>query len=753
MRGSIGGPRLMLRRLRELMAEPTNPQERLDKIATLIASDMVAEVCSVYALTSDEQLELYATEGLKREAVHQTTLKLGEGLVGRIARDAKPLNLADAQRHPDFAYRPETGEEAYSSFLGVPVLRGGQTLGVLVVQNRTPRNYEEEELEALQTTAMVLAEMFAAGELEALVQTDVSLALQRPHHFTGFALSDGLALGHVVRHEPRVVVTRIIAEDIAKELHRLETALRHLRASVDDLIDRDKFGPFHEYREVLESFRMFANDRGWAQRIREAIHSGLTAEAAVERVQNDTRARMLRQTDPYLRERLHDLDDLANRLLRELVGWSGHSTGSDLPADAIIVAANMGPAELLDYDGERLRGLILEEGSPSSHVTIVARALGIPTVGQVRGVADVVKSGDAVIVDGLSGELHIRPPADVERAYADKVRLRAKRQAQYAKLRDKPAITKDDVPITLLLNAGLLVDLPNVTEAGADGIGLFRTELQFMVSSTLPRINEQTSLYRRVLDTVTDRPVTFRTLDIGGDKALPYLKLQTEANPAMGVRAIRLALDRPALLRTQLRALLRAGAGHDLRIMFPMVTSLTEFQAARSYVDRELIHLARHDRPPPKSVSVGVMIEVPGLLWQLDELMAAADFVSVGSNDLVQFLLAADRMNTSLAGRFDVLSLSVMRALKGIADHGRKHATPVTLCGEMAGRPVEAMALLAVGYRAISMAPNAVGPIKSMLRALDLNALETWFQARLDAGADDLRQALTDYAADHGIPL
>ncbi|ESR24081.1 phosphoenolpyruvate--protein phosphotransferase [Lutibaculum baratangense] len=753
MRGSIVGPRVMLRRLRELMAEPVNAQERLDKIVVTIASNMVAEVCSVYVLREDGTLELFATEGLKREAVHLTSLKLGEGLVGTIAAQAESLNLSDAQGHPAFAYRPETGEESYSSFLGVPILRGGQTLGVLVVQNRASRVYSEEEVEAMQTTAMVMAEMIAGGELEALVKTGEKLAISRPRHLFGHALSEGIGLGHAVLHEPRIVLKNLIAEDASQELARLDAALRSLRTSIDALLSRTEIARPGEHREVFEAFRMFAHDRGWVERMREAVMSGLTAEAAVERVQNDTRARMQRQTDPYIRERLHDLDDLANRLLRELVGWAQHPAKADLPKDAILIARSMGPAELLDYDRDTIRALVLEEGAPTSHISIVARAMGIAAVGQVEGVLDLVDAGDSVIVDGLSGEVHIRPTAEVERAYIDKVRFRARRQEQYRQLRDRPSRTKDGQDIKLLLNAGLLVDLAQVSDAGAAGIGLFRTELQFMVSATFPRMRDQRELYRSVIDAAGELPVTFRSLDIGGDKMLPYIATGHEENPALGWRAIRMALDRPALLRTQIRALLHAAAGRQLRLMFPMLTEVAEFDRARDLVENERQHLLRHGHEIPHEVLLGTMIEVPSVLWQLDELVAKVDFLSVGSNDLLQFMYAADRTNSRVAGRFDELAPAPLRALRTVVEAADLGGVPLTLCGEMAGRPISAMALLGIGFRAISMAPSAMGPVKAMILSLDLQKLQDWLLPELAMPRQSLREDLVAFARDHDVQL
>jgi phosphotransferase system enzyme I (PtsP) len=738
-----------------VMAEPVSAQERLDKIVVLIAANMVAEVCSVYVLRIDGTLELYATEGLKREAVHQTVLRADEGLVGLVASEANPINLSNAQSHPAFSYRPETGEEIYHSFLGVPILRAGNTLGVLVVQNRAHRTYTEEEVEALQTTAMVLAEMIASGELSALARPGAEPAARHSLQLSGSVLSEGIALGHVVLHEPRVVVTNFIADDVQQELKRLDAAINTLRADLDLMLERGDVADAGEHRDVLEAYRMFAYDHGWLHKMREAVTTGLTAEAGVERVQSDTRARMLRQTDPYLRDRLHDLDDLANRLMRQLMGHDHAPAKDRLPENAIIVARSMGPAALLDYDRKRLRGLVLEEGGPTAHVSIVARALGIAAVGEIENATGLVDPGDPIIVDGISGGLFVRPAADMENAYAERVRIRARRQAQYRALRERPCVTRDGEKITLMLNAGLLVDLPHIEETGAAGIGLFRTELQFMVAAALPRASEQLSLYRAVLDTAGKRPVVFRTLDIGGDKILPYMRSVEEENPALGWRAIRLGLDRPGLLRSQVRALLKAAGGRELRLMFPMIAAVDEFDQAKTIVERELTHLRRHGHSLPERVEIGTMVEVPSLLYQLDELLSRVDFLSVGSNDLVQFLYAADRSNAQVSERFDPLSAPILRALKHIADKARAHDKPVTLCGELASKTIGALALVAIGYRSLSLTPSAVGPVKAMLLDLDCRKAEALIRPLLEqaAGSVSIRERIQRFAEAEGLPL
>lgn len=755
MRDLSGGPRVLLKRLRELMAEPLEPQERLDRIVRQIASNMVAEVCSVYVLRADGVLELYATEGLNKEAVHLSQLKMGQGLVGTIAASAQPLNLSDAQSHPAFRYLPETGEEIYHSFLGVPILRTGRSLGVLVVQNKASRNYRDEELEALETTAMVLAEMIATGELKKITKPGLELDLTRSVTVDGDTYNDGIGLGYVVLHEPRIVVTNLLNEDAEKEIRRLADAMGSLRISIDDMLSRRDVSMEGEHREVLETYRMFAHDQGWVRKLEEAIRNGLTAEAAVEKVQSDTKARMMRLTDPYLRERMHDFEDLANRLLRVLTGYTGRTTAEGFPTDAIILARAMGAAELLDYPRANVRGLVLEEGAVTSHVVIVARAMGIPVIGQAAGVVALAENGDAVIIDGDEGHVHIRPMPDHQRSYEEKVRFRARRQEQFRALRSVEPVTRDGQRIQLLMNAGLLVDLPQLAESGAEGIGLFRTELQFMIASTMPKAEEQEMFYRNVLKQAGGRVVTFRTLDIGGDKVVPYFRGHEEENPALGWRAIRLSLDRPGLLRTQLRAMLKAAAGAELKLMVPMVTEVSELRQVRELLQKEVQHLSRFGHGLPRKLQFGAMLEVPALLWQLDELMDAVDFVSVGSNDLFQFAMAVDRGNARVSERFDPLERPFLRLLRDIVRGADRNKTPLTLCGELAGKPLSAMALLGVGFRSISMSPASIGPVKAMLLGLDAEALTKAVNEALDDrnATVPMREVLARFAESHNIPL
>ncbi|KZB70554.1 MULTISPECIES: phosphoenolpyruvate--protein phosphotransferase [Thalassospira] len=754
---AVSGPRRLLKRVRDVMAGPGTAEERLGQIVTIIAADMVAEVCSVYVMRAGEVLELFATCGLSKEAIHLTRLRVGEGIVGFVAAHARPLNLKDAQSHPNFAYRPETGEEIYHSMIGVPILRGGRIIGVLAVQNRTERLYSEDEQEALENVAMVLAEMVAAGELvsrEELIPAD-GIALL-PLRLGGARLAPGIGKGLAVLHEPRIVIDRMVSDDPEEELTRLREAMHGLQNHLDKMLEAvsgiDGMDEGDDPGDILEAYRMIAQDTGWLNRITEAVHTGLTAEAAVQKVHDDTRARMAQVTDPYLRERLHDLEDLANRLLQHLSGQYQSPAFGDLPDDIILVARNIGPAELLDYDHTRLRGLALEEGSHTSHVAIVARALDIPVLGGVKGVLDKVEAGDPLIVDSDNSQLFVRPSEDVRAVIDGALRARAERKALYAQMRDMPARTTDGADISLNVNAGLLIDVPHVIESGADGIGLYRTEIPFMVRSAMPDITDQTRLYDRIFEQAEGRPVVFRTLDVGGDKLLPYWEDMTEENPAMGWRSIRITLDRPAVLVHQLRALIRAGHDRDLYIMFPMIAEVAEFDMAKAVLDEQLRREATRGFVPRK-VEVGAMLEVPALIWQAPALLDRVDFLSVGTNDLLQFMFAADRGNPRIEGRYDTLSPSVFAFMRQLVTLCDQRDVRLTICGEMAGRPLEAMALIGLGIKRLSMAPASVGPVKEMVRSMCKSEVERYILTVMDNPTRSLRSRLKAFAIDHGVKL
>ncbi|WP_261391099.1 phosphoenolpyruvate--protein phosphotransferase [Roseovarius atlanticus] len=733
--------RQMLSRLRALMAEDAAGQARLDAITALIAEEMRTEVCSIYLFRDEDTLELCATEGLNRDAVHQTRMKLGEGLVGRVARTGKVVNTDNAPAARGFRYMPETGEEAYCSFMGVPIQRLGETLGVLVVQSKQAREYSDEELYAVEVVAMVIAEM---AELGAFVGEGAAMSArhQQPVLFRGGIAQEGAAQGHVWLHEPRVVVTNPIAEDPNRELERLEEAVDTLRVGVDRMLSTAATGD-KEQLQVLEAYRMFANSKGWMKRMEEDISRGLSAEAAVEKEQSTTRARMTQVTDPYLRDRLHDLDDLSNRLLRILTG-QGSETGAEMPDDPILIARNIGPGELLDY-GRRLRGIVLEEGSVGSHAAIVARALAIPLVIHASRITNEALNGDFIMIDGDQGVVHLRPDDNVVTAFRDKMAMQAQAQERYASIRDKPAETLCGTRLALHMNAGLMADLPSLEGSGAEGVGLFRTELQFLVRAHMPRRSELSELYAHVMDAARGKRVCFRTLDIGSDKVLPYMKVVDEPNPALGWRAVRVALDKPGVMRMQLQALVRAAKGRPLSVMFPFVAQREEFSAANAEMQKALDRERILGHPLPSEIEVGAMLETPSLAFAPDAFYNEVDFLSIGGNDLKQFFFAADRENELVRRRYDTLNVSFLSFIESIVKRCEAHDTPLSFCGEDAGRPVEAACLAAIGLRSLSMRPASIGPVKSILRRVDLEELYEVIDGVRIAGDQSVRPAVMDY--------
>lgn len=749
--------RTILTRLHEVMASRTNAQSKLNKVVHIIGESLNSEVCSIYLLR-DGTLELYATRGLKQEAVHVTRLALGEGLVGTIADHIETLNLDEAAAHPDFSYRPETGEELFHSFAGVPIIRRERAVGVLCVQHAESRRYDELEIEALQTVAMVLSELIANADLvDTAAQSDAKSTDQSAARLHGQKLVEGMGAGIAVFHQPRITIEHTVAEDIEAERHRVYAAFDKMREQIDRMASQTDFGAAGEHDEVLETYKMFAYDEGWSRRINEAIDSGLTAEAAIERVQQRTRMRMRQIDDALLRDRMHDLEDLSNRLIRIVSGQMATAASMGLRQDSILIARNLGPAELLEYDRRRLKGVVLEEGSPTAHVIIVARAMDIPVLGRVKDVRTSIREGDLLMVDANSGTLDVRPPHGTQDAFHAKLQASQKRRASLATLRDMPAVTKDGVAIELMINAGLREDVSALDLTGAAGIGLFRTEFQFLVSATLPQRERQQRLYRDVLDAAGDRPVVFRTVDIGGDKPLPYMNVRNEAaheeNPAMGWRALRLSLDREGLLKVQARALLEAAAGRTLNVMFPMVSEPWEYEEARDLFISQRAWLKQRGKKLPSAVRYGAMLEVPGLVETLDLMVPHLDFLSIGTNDLTQFLFAADRAHPRLAERYDWLSPIVMRYINRVVKICDGSGVTLGVCGEMGGRPLEAMALLGLGIRRLSIAPAGVGPVKAMIRSLDLGALRADIPAILNTPARDPRAQYQSWAEQHDVDL
>ncbi len=736
------------------MASRSHAQAKLNQIVEVIGAGLDSEVCSIYLLR-ESMLELFATRGLEQSAVHITRMAIGEGLVGTIAGNVETLNLAEAASHPDFSYRPETGEDKYHSFAGVPIVRRQRAVGALCIQHIEPRRYEEVEIETLQTVAMVLAELIAnAGLIDEEDAYGLTAAQTGPEQLRGLTLVKGLASGVAVFHQPRVTIEHVMADDTEAERQRVYLAFDKMREQIDRMASQAEFGVGGEHDEVLETYKMFAYDEGWSRRINEAIDSGLTAEAAIERVQQRTRMRMRQIDDPLLADRMHDLEDLSNRLLRTVSGQLGTAASQGLRSDTILIARNLGPAELLEYDKRRLKGVVLEEGSLTAHVVIVARAMGIPVLGRVRGLRGAVRDGDHLLLDADQATATVRPAPGMIEAFEARFAKSRERLAAYAALRDIEPVSIDGTRISVMINAGLRDDLPNLSLTGADGIGLFRTEFQFLVSATLPARERQTRLYRDVLDIAGDKPVIFRTVDIGGDKVLPYLRHdggEAEENPAMGWRALRLALERDGLLKVQARALLEAAAGHTLNVMFPMVSEPWEFDAAKAVFESQRLFLKQQKKQLPDAIRYGAMLEVPALAEQLDVLAPKLSFLSIGTNDLTQFLFAADRANPKLAERYDWLSPSILRFLRRVVTSVEGHNIDVAVCGEMGGRRLEALALIGIGIRRLSITPASVGPIKELVRRIDVKEIGEAMAGWLTSPPPNLRESLLEWACARDI--
>jgi len=741
---TISYTRRLIARLAMMM---THTEIDLDPVVGLIANEMQADACCAYALRGGEILELRAAFGLKQEAVGHTRLRIGEGIIGLTAATCEVQNLADAQNHPNYVYRSETGEDAYTAMLAVPIKRFGRLLGVLAVQNKTQRHYVEDDVEALQTIALLLGEMFASAASHQGGIDDSNFMQTLPKQYDCASLSPGIAIGPVIFTGVAKLPERVLSEDPEVELMRFSLALREMRRNLDQLIAGSKrLG--QDSHDILAATRAVAEDDGWLRRVNHAIGDGLCAEAALHHVLGDMRDKMRRIADPYLRERLADFEDLGGRLMAVL----NPSIAEPLDASgAIILTRRLGPAQLLSWHARGVVGVLIEEGSAGGHAAILGRALGIPILGGARGAVEIAQMGDSAIVDADQGVLVLRPEGALRAAYEHALEARILRAENLGSLRDAPNQTADGAAFELHINAGLLTEMAQLERTGAAGVGLFRTEIAMMASGVIEDAANQAAFYARVIDAARGLPVVFRTLDLGSDKLLPESTKAVEENPAMGWRSLRVGLDRPAVLRQQLRALLLAAGGRPLNVMFPMVANIAEFRKARGLLLAEIARV----RPRPSEIRVGTMLEVPALLFQLDLLVKEADFISVGTNDLLQFVFAADRGTAELADRYDLLSPPMLEVLEriGRAAHGAR--ATLSVCGEAASRPLDAMVLRALGFRTLSMSAASLLAVKSALMRTDLAALRGFLdRLRLNAAAEEsLRDPIAAWAQDHGIDI
>lgn len=747
-------PLQLLREIRDVMTGTAKVQTKLDRLVTIISDRLAADVCSIYIMRLGQILELYATAGLKAEAIHQTRLAIGEGLVGEIASDATPLNLADAQSHPKFAYRPETGEEIYQSFVGVPIMSHHQVLGVLVVQGKTSRVYSDLQMEVLQTIAMVIAELAVSQQLvDRMALARERVTAGESHVCSGQKLSPGLSKAPAVLHRPAIEIKKLVADDPQAEEVRLNEAIISLQQSVQSLLDAPHVRENQTHADIMETYRMFTQDQGWIGSLVAAVQTGLTAEAAVKKVLEDLHVRLASAKNPYVRQRIEDLEDISTRLLHHLCGVCYTAAQDALPENFILVAKSLGPAELLEYPHDHIKGIVLEKGSAGSHITLIARMMDIPVVSGVDDVTDIIQSGDMVVVDGDNGEVYIRPSDDFRQEINEHIALRELKNLAFESTRDLSSVTVDGVEVSLNLNVGLHLDGRSLAAKDVSGIGLYRTELPYLAASSFPTVEAQRKIYSHVLEQAHGKRVVFRTFDIGGDKEVPYLHTEAEENPAMGWRATRIGLDQPMLLRHQLRALLESAAGTELSVMFPMIAAVYELDDAKQLLELEMQYIRDEGGTLPSRVRVGVMLEIPSLLFDLDALLKRVEFISIGSNDLLQFFFAADRANDRVVSRYDVLSPPVLRMMRMIFEKCTNAHVDVGFCGNMVAKPLEAMALMACGLRNMSVPPACVGAIKQMVRSVQLKDLTNYMDMILEWDEVSLRQHLQSYAKDHKVHL
>ena len=730
-----------LQRIVHEVNEAKDVEQAVAVIVTRVSATMAVDVCSVYLYEpGPRQLVLMATQGLNPESIGKVRLGLDEGLVGLVAQRAEPVNVENAFDHPRFKYFEETGEERYHAFLGVPIIHQRAVKGVLVVQQQDTRRFGDEDESLLFTLAAQLAGAVAhaeaIGDIDALRGGNGRL---ESHSVGGVPGAPGVGVGRVrVVYPPanlESVPDREI-EDVAAEVATFEAAVAATRAEIVGLNERLADTLPAEERGLFDAYLMILTGDSLVTETLEAIRAGNWAQGAL-RATVQRHARVFDEMDdPYLRERAYDLRDLGRRLLMHLQE-RGPIAGEPIAPGTVLVGEDLSAAHLAEAPAGHLAGIVSARGSASSHVAILAQAMGIPAVMGVRDLPIGRIDGVEVVVDGYQGRLYIRPSAAVKHEFERLANEEAELSQGLSELRDLPAETIDGRRVPLYANTGLASDILPSLQSGAEGIGLYRTEVPYLVRERFPSEDEQAELYRRVLASFAPRPVTLRTLDVGGDKPLSYFPIEEE-NPFLGWRGIRMTLDHPEIFVTQLRAMLRASLGLDnLQVLFPMVSSLQEFEEASVLLDRAVEELVEAGEPVRRP-QVGAMVEVPSLVFQIEALARRADFLSVGSNDLAQYLLAVDRNNPRVADLYEPLHPAVLRALVQVVNGAHAHDRPVSVCGEMAGQPAAAVLLLGMGVDSLSMNAANLPRVKWVIRSFSQeDAAALLAEAlRLESGAE-----------------
>jgi len=751
-----------------LILQSHDLDETLRNIVNLVARRMHTDVCSIYLLDADNQtLRLQASKGLSRKAVGKVTLRIGEGLTGMAAQKRHAIAIEEPQDHPSYRYFKETGEERFHSFLGIPLFDRTNPLGVLVLQTKEPRQFSKDEISALSTIAFQVSSIVVNARLldsitrhqeesqrvsQALAQAQETITDAKPdaEQPAGEALSGdiaypGVAIGPAAVLEERLGFADILHEDevdVRTELKNLESALEKtciqtlfLEKRVAERLSESDAAIFHTHLMILE-------DRSFIEKLQGEINGGHSAAYALEKTVADYIEAFEKMQDPYLRERAADMEDIGRRILANLVGEGGDQT-LQMKHPGILVARRILPSDMATLDNEQILGIVTEDSEKNSHAVIMAKSMGIPAIVAVKGALKRIAPEDTLVLDANTGRLYINPVDTIRDEYQ---RLLADQKRELCRLeeyRDQLAKTADGERITLRANIGLISDIDVAKRFGAEGVGLYRTEFPYMARGDFPDRNDQYALYSRVVKEFEGQPVTIRTLDIGGDKGLPYFKPPKEDNPFMGWRSVRVSLDNRDIFRTQIEAILMAGCHGPVKLLFPMISSLDETRACLDVVAEARHNLEREGLACPEKVPVGVMVEVPAAVRMVPRLAKEVDFFALGTNDLIQYLLAADRNNPLVSKYYDPLHPAVLQVLKEVTETAFSMGKGVSLCGEMATDPLTMLLLLGMGLREFSMSAPFIPRTKAFLKGVPMElATRCYMEIREMDSSETIRQHL-----------
>ena len=736
----------LLQDIFQTIAESESPEQSLERIGQMLIDRLGIDVCSVYVFdAAAEKLVLRATVGLTKESVGAIAMDVHEGLTGLVLETMKPVFVVNPAEHPRFKYYESSGEEQYQTFLGVPLIYHQQVLGVLVIQTIAADSITEADVPVFENIASQISATVAytgilkglSGQAEASEPAasapETPERTYRRNYLRGESVSFGVAEGYAHYLPENINFNQVhctLSDNTDEDIERLESAFKRAGEQIKHIAEQAKALSTEE-SGIIEAHLMFLRDKNLKQKIVSKINAGSCAEYALKQVIFDYVDMFRAIENPYLNDRSEDILDIGHRVLENLIG----GPNGEHPAfsrETILIASDLSPVNLLAIRQPNLKGIILVNGGRTSHTVILAKSFEIPIVIGVDGVLDTVRENDYVILDGTSGFVFANPPDEIRIEYERRRKEREQAIEEMAAFLGQPVITRDGFPVTVGANIGLLSDTELVAKYGADYIGLYRTEFPFMLRKSFPTEEEQVELYCKVLENSAPLPVTIRTFDAGGDKMFSSLDDAPEDNPFLGWRSIRISLDMEEIFRTQIRAILRASAFGSTHILFPMISCMTEIHRIRSIVTEEKENLSRQGIAFDPNIQLGVMVEVPGAVFILKRMLAYVDFVSIGTNDLIQYLLAVDRNNKRVASRYTVLHPSVIATIADIVATCRQAGKAISICGEAAANPQGIFLFVGMGADRISMTPSAIPMAKNFIRSIRRSAAEQCLSAALD---------------------